>query len=81
MKEELHDPRLEALSDLTNRSYRQTLFLYHLLDDDFEKLKALEQQIKNCFYPSCPADKKTVDYVMSLTPKMDKYNYCEKSFE
>lgn len=66
---ELDNEKLNWLTDRTNRSNAQTLFLFQLVDGDFEKLKQLEMQIKNCFYFSCPADKEAVDEVMKMKPR------------
>jgi hypothetical protein len=73
-KYELDKERLEWLTDRTNRSTGQTQFLYQLVDGNFEKLKQLEVQIKNCFYSACPADKRTVDKVMSMQQKSDYFS-------
>jgi uncharacterized protein YlaN (UPF0358 family) len=43
--------------------------LYNLLNQDLEKLKLLEVQIKNCHVVYCPADIDSVNEIMSLTPK------------
>ena len=67
-KYEIDDERLNWLTDRTNRSNGQTKFLFQLVDGDFEKLKQLEVQIKNCLYNGCPADKETVDKVLNMEP-------------
>jgi len=68
-KYELDKERLNWLTDKTNRSNTQTLFLFQLVDGDFEKLKDVEMQIKNCFYFACPSDKDELNELMSLQPK------------
>jgi hypothetical protein len=66
--------KVEWLSVKTNRSMRQTMFLYQLVGDDFEKLKALEVQIKNCFVKYCPADAEGVKEVMAMMPKSNYFS-------
>jgi hypothetical protein len=66
---ELDKERLEWLSDKVNRSKGQTQFLFQMVGGDFEKLKALEVQIKNCFVRYCPAYFEEVEKVMALVPK------------
>ena len=68
-KHELDKERLNWLTDKTNRSNSQTLFLFQLVDGDFEKLKEVEMQIKNCFYFACPSDKDELNKLMSMQPK------------
>jgi hypothetical protein len=69
----LDKERLNWLTDRTNRSNGQTQFLYQLVDGDFEKLKELETQIKNCFLFYCPGDKESVEEVMKMTPICDDF--------
>jgi D-hexose-6-phosphate mutarotase len=69
----LDKERLNWLTDRTNRSNNQTQFLFQLVDGDFEKLKALEVQVKNCFVFYCPGDKEAVEEVMKMTPKSDYF--------
>lgn len=61
--------QLDFLTSKTNRSTGQTLFLYQLVDGDFERLIKLEEQIKNCFIHYCPGDKESVEDIMGLTPR------------
>jgi len=61
--------KLEELSRLVNRSKGQELFLFNLLSGDFEKLKRLEVQIKNCFVMYCPDSLEEVEEIMSMVPK------------
>jgi len=68
-KYELDKERLNWLTDKTNRSDAQTLFLFQLVDGDFEKLKEVEMQIKNCFYFACPSDKDELNKLMSMQQK------------
>jgi hypothetical protein len=77
MKYTLDKERLNWLSDRTNRSNGQTQFLFQLVDGDFEKLKELEVQIKNCFLFYCPGDKECVEEVMKMTPKSDYFKLKE----
>lgn len=58
---------LENLSNVTNRSYGQTLFLFELLDKDLKKLVLLEQKLKkNNFLSYCPNDKEECEKVLSM---------------
>lgn len=61
--------QLNWLTSQTLRSVNQTKFLYDLLDKDFEKLKNLEVQLKNCFCSYCPGNMEEVEKVLSMTPK------------
>jgi len=66
MEYELDKDRLDWLTDKTNRSDKQTQFLYRLVDGDFDKLKSLELKIKNCFYFACPSTKKEANKVLDM---------------
>jgi hypothetical protein len=57
---------LDKLSDLTNRSYGQTLFLYELLGNDLNKLVRLEQKLKNNCLSYCPDDKEECEKVLAM---------------
>lgn len=72
---ELDKERLEWLSGKVNRSKSQTQFLFQLVEGDFEKLKDLEVQIKNCFVDYCPASVEDVERIMSLTPKSNWFTF------
>jgi hypothetical protein len=61
--------RCDCFTNKTNRSLGQTKILLKLVDDDWEKLKQLEIQIKNCFYSACPVDNDEIDKLMNMTPK------------
>ena len=69
-KYNLDNERMNWLSDRTNRSNNQTRFLFELVDGNFEKLKRLEEQLKNCFC-NPPADKESVEEVMKMKPKKE----------
>lgn len=71
----LDKKEMDWLTDQTGRHSRQTQFLFELVDYDFEKLKALESQLKNCFLFSCPGDKEEVERILNLKPMMYKYNF------
>jgi hypothetical protein len=60
------DEFLNKLSDCTNRSYGQTLFLFNLLDRDRKKLVLLEQKIKNNHLHYCPGTKEDCEEVLSM---------------
>ena len=74
-KYELDKERMNWLTDRTNRSNGQTQFLFQLVDGNFEKLKQLEMQLKNCFVFYCPADKYEVENVMNMQPKSAHFNF------
>ena len=57
---------LDRLSDVTNRSYGQTVFLFELLDKDLKKLVLLEQKLLNNFLSYCPNDKEECEKVLAL---------------
>jgi len=65
----LDKEKLEWITDKTNRSLGQTQFLYKLVEGDFEKLKKLEMQIKNCYIFYCPSTKKEVEKILKMKPK------------
>lgn len=66
---ELDKERLDWLCAQTNRNKGQTQFLFQLVEGDFEKLKALEVQLKNSFVSFCPENTEEVKYVMALKTK------------
>lgn len=55
---------LDILTDMTNRSIRQTLFLFQLCNGDLKKLWKLEINIKAGFIFYCPGDKKEVNKLL-----------------
>ena len=61
--------QLNWLTDQTNRSNAQTLFLFQLVDGDFEKLKQLEIKIKNYHHCSCPNTKEEVEEILKWESK------------
>ncbi len=65
----LDKEQLNWLTDQTNRSNAQTLFLFQLVDGDFEKLKQLEVKIKNCYYCACPDTKEEVEEILKWETK------------
>lgn len=74
---ELDNERIEWLSNKVNRSKGQTQFLFQMVGGDFEKLKALEVQIKNCFVNYCPASVEEVERVMNLVPKSNWFTLSD----
>jgi len=64
----LDDERLKWLANKVNRTTGQLNFLFQLCDGDFEKLKALEVRMKNCFVTYCPGDVEEVEKIMEMTP-------------
>jgi len=67
--------QLEFLTSKTNRSVGQTQYLFQLVDGNFEKLKQLESQIKNCFVQYCPGDKEEVTKVLGMTPRSNYFSF------
>ena len=68
-KHNLNKEQLNWLTEQTNRSNAQTLFLFQLVDGDFEKLKQLEIKIKNHHYCPCPNTKKEVEEILKWESK------------
>jgi len=64
---------LNAFTKRTNRSNGQTIELFRLCDNDFEKLKQLEMQIRNCFIFYSPADKEEIEKIMNMKPISDYF--------
>lgn len=54
----------DLLTDITNRSKSQTLFLYELCDRSCLKLLLLEKRLKEKFTTYCPADKETIEEIL-----------------
>jgi len=57
---------LNRLTNVTNRSTHQTLFLLELLDNNLFKLMELEEKIKNNFLFYCPSTKEECEKVLSM---------------
>ena len=74
MKKEKEDT-LDHLTLITNRSKGQTVFLFNLVDRNFEKLILIEKKLKNTFTFWVPDDKKTVEKVLLLTDKIQLLNF------
>ena len=68
---------LDGLTNVTNRSYGQTQFLFELCDYNFSKLLELERKIKNAFYMCCPGDKEAVAEVLKMK---ERSNYFKLNF-
>lgn len=68
-KYKLDDDKLKWITTKTNRGAGQTQFLFNLVDGNFDKLKRLEEKIKNTFYFACPGD---LEMVENLLKKEDK---------
>lgn len=68
--EKLGKQMVEVLTNRTNRSKGQTLFLLELLGGDYNKLLELEEHLKNNFCYYCPSDLEEVEKVLSM--KNDK---------
>jgi len=57
---------LNRLTDVTNRSNGQTLFLLELLDNDVFKLMDLEEKLKNNHLRYCPENKEECETVLNM---------------
>lgn len=68
--EQLGKQMVEVLTNRTNRSKGQTMFLLELLNGDYNKLLELEERLKNNFLYYCPADMEEVEKVLAM--KNDK---------
>jgi hypothetical protein len=66
---------LNYVSDMTNRSLNQTLFLFELCEYDFNKFCQLEEKLKNTFTSYCPGDKKSVEDTLNLVDKTDYWSF------
>ncbi|MCA9749592.1 MAG: hypothetical protein KDH96_03590 [Candidatus Riesia sp.] len=64
---------LDRLSSATNRSLRQTQFLFELVERNLTTLIQLEEQIGNCFIAYCPDNKDQIDKILSLTPRSNHF--------
>lgn len=73
------DDFLERFTDVTNRSKSQTLFLYGLVQRDFEKLVELEEKLKNNHLSYCPSNKEEVERVLQMSYRTYwfKIPFCE----
>lgn len=69
---------LDSISDLTNRSLGQTIFLFKLCNFDFTKLCDLEEKIQNTFYGACPGDEETVNEVLILEDRVDYFRFDKR---
>jgi len=70
---------LEHVSDFTNRSMNQTLFLFELCDFDFNILMALENKFKNTFTFYCPSTKDEVEEVFNKKSSLDETLFERKN--
>jgi len=71
--------KLDKLSNVTNRSYGQTKFLFDLLDRNFKKLVLLEQKIKNNLLFYCPNDKEECEKVLAMNDESG-WAYSDKKY-
>ncbi|MCK9446544.1 hypothetical protein M0Q50_06735 [bacterium] len=70
METKLDKIRMKWLISKTRRSENQTQILFELCDCNFEKLKHLELQIKNCLISYCPIDKEGIEEILKMHPKV-----------
>ena len=68
MDKNLHTNKelLDEFTDLTNRKPFQELFLFDLLDGDFDKLVELEEKMHCCFVFYCPGDLEECEKVLAM---------------
>jgi len=73
MDENLHTNKelLDKFTDLTNRKAHQELFLFDLLDGDFELLVKLEEKLHKNYLSYCPGDLKECEKVLAMDCKYD----------
>jgi hypothetical protein len=64
---------LEKLTNRTNRSRRQTMFLFELLEGDFNKLLILEEKLKNNHLSFCPDSIDEVNGILNSVNKFEKW--------
>jgi len=57
---------LDLFTDLTNRKPFQELFLFDLLDGDFDKLVELEEKLHRNYLSYCPGDKEECEKVLAM---------------
>ena len=62
---------IDKISTIFNRSIQQTIFLFKLLDNDYQKLIDLEMKIKNNFIHFCPSNQEEVNKIMNLVDKSE----------
>jgi len=62
---ELDSAQLNWLTDQTNRSNSQTMWLFQLVEGDWEALKAYEEKTKNT-WSGCAGTKSELERVMAL---------------
>lgn len=74
-KFELSKDELKYFTSKTRRSARQTQYLFQLVDGDLDKLKFLEEQIKNLFLYYSPLTKEKVDEILKMTPKTKYFKF------
>lgn len=64
--EQLGKQMVEVLTNRTNRSKGQTMFLLELLNGNYNKLLELEERLRNNFCYYCPADMQEVEKVLAM---------------
>lgn len=71
----LDNDKLNWIIEKTNRSKHQTLFLYQLVDGQWELLVHLEKQLKNLHIKYCPDTKEDVKKILNLKSKNDWFQF------
>lgn len=71
----LEEDTIDHLTKITNRSRSQTIFLFNLVDCDFEKLILIEKKLKNTFTFWVPGDRKTIKEILLLEDKTQILNF------
>ena len=60
----LEKEKLDFIVERTNRHPMQVQFLFQLVRGDYEKLKELEEKLKNNFIPYCPSTFSEVERIL-----------------
>lgn len=68
---------IDLLTDITNRSERQTMELYNLVGKDIFKLIKLEQRLQGNYQSYMPTTKEEYDHCMNLPFNENSYKYEE----
>ena len=75
----IEQDQLEWLTQLTNRSFEQTQFLFDLCEGDFLHLCKLEEKIKNLHFTQCPNTKADIQNILSTKNTKNWFNLFQYS--
>ena len=79
-KHTLSAEQLEEAAGYSNRGRNQTIFLFQLVDGDFDKLMKLERQIKKKFVSYCPGTVQEMVNIL-LDPPSEMFPTAGKSYK